>query len=553
MEIKSKRIFKYIRLDVFLLLISIAMAIFAYREVADGSRFSHNISDVSANWRLSLDGDRFRKITTTVPYKYEDMQVIVLERKLTSCMINKGSLIFYTKDMGVAAFFDSYEIYRFGNESHVFNTKNYYGHKWNIVHIPEYAKQGDKIKLVLTPNYPLWRNKLPKMYSADDYDFAGFLLGKNQFAMVYSFGVFIFSLIAISYYFVNRRKSQIPDRILWIGVFALLSFAWFFSKNVWIQFVIKDEEVIKMISFTAGCLMCMPVLWTMYLIPDFKYKNSMMTMLLILSVYTILRLVLYFSIGFDVYQYADAEMIVKLFGGAILILLLILDYNESKNSSVGKMILPSFVLFFLISLDTFLHQIDPDRLSASLIELGMAISLLLMTLEAIREIKLAQRLSMWVEHYKAIAGIDIMTNLENQSAFLQQIETLTDIQKIGIIAIDVNNLKQINDSFGHAAGDRLLVALADVLREVFNEEYRKFRLGGDEFAILCSGKTEDELNQLIWEMDSKIHKYNSKNECPLEIATGVAVYDSRRDLKIKDLIDRADENMYLRKITMKIG
>ena len=147
MKIKSKRILKYIKPDVFLLVISIAMAIFAYQEITDNSRFRYHITDVSANWRLSLDDGRFRKIATTVPYRYGDMKEVVLERKLTSCMINKGSLILYTKDMGVAAFFDDYEIYRFGNESHILQTKNYYGQKWNIIHIPEYAKAGDRIKL----------------------------------------------------------------------------------------------------------------------------------------------------------------------------------------------------------------------------------------------------------------------------------------------------------------------------------------------------------------------------------------------------------------------
>lgn len=553
MKKKVAKFFRYIRPDIFLLIIAVSMMLFAHRELIKGSPFQHNITDVSDNWRLTLDNNRFRKITTNVPYKYGNMDVIVLERKLSSCMINKGNLIFYTKDMGVAVFFDNYEIYRFGNESHVFNTTNYYGKKWNVIEIPEYAKPGEKIKLVLTPNQPLGRAALPRMYSADDYDFAGYLLGKNQLSLLYSFGVFIFSLIAIGYYLVNTRKAQISSRILWIGIFAMLSFGWFFFRNIWIQFAVQEEEIIKMISFASGCLMFMPVLWIVYIIPDFRFKRSILCMMMVLSVYAIVRFILYLTIGYDVYRHTDLESIARLIGGIIFIILLVVDYYRGRNSSVGKLIPPTLVMFAFFALDFYLDYLDYERFSAALIELGMAISLSMVTIEAVKEIRLAQSLSIWVEHYKLIAGLDILTGLENQSAFLQYISNAQDYEDWSVIVIDVNNLKVVNDQCGHAVGDQLLITLADIIREVFGEDFRKFRLGGDEFTLLGKGKSEIELNHLILDMESKIHRHNSKNECQLEVASGVAVYDRELDTKLIDLLKRADENMYLRKITMKIG
>lgn len=553
MQIKSKKWRRFLRRDIFLLILGVLITVSGYYELTMGYPDEMNIHDVSKNWKLILDENRFRKIDLTIPYKYGDMGTIVLEKRLTPNILREGNLIFYSENMAVLAYFDEYEIYRFGNESRFLNTKKFYGNKWNIINIPLIAKQGDKIKLVLIPNSPLGKSRLPRIYAANDYVFSSFLIRKNQLAIAYGFLVCIFGLISMGYYFVNKRNIKLSKRIIYISFFALLSFLWFFFKNLWIQYVFFNEEILKMISFTASCLMTVPVFWTVAEIPEFRYKTAVMILIELVLLYTVSKLSLYIIVGRDVYYLSEIELVAKVIVGIVYIALLIKDYRKSRNSEVGYMILPSLIFFGVVLADLFKYWLHIDRVSSSIVEFGTVICLLIMTAEAIKEIKRAQNRSLWAEHYKSIVGLDIMTGLENQDAFIQMTSALENYEKLGVIAMDMNNLKRTNDLMGHAAGDELIIALAKIIKEVFGEEFRKFRLGGDEFTILSRGKSEEILEQMVWEFNSRIQKYNEESNRKLEIATGIALYDRRRDRSLKDLLNRADENMYLRKITMKIG
>ncbi|MEW5932037.1 MAG: GGDEF domain-containing protein [Bacillota bacterium] len=64
---------------------------------------------------------------------------------------------------------------------------------------------------------------------------------------------------------------------------------------------------------------------------------------------------------------------------------------------------------------------------------------------------------------------------------------------VGVVLADVDGLKAVNDSQGHAAGDRLLAAVGQVLRANVRPEDHVVRLGGDEFLVLCPGTREDEI------------------------------------------------------------
>jgi diguanylate cyclase (GGDEF)-like protein len=92
-----------------------------------------------------------------------------------------------------------------------------------------------------------------------------------------------------------------------------------------------------------------------------------------------------------------------------------------------------------------------------------------------------------------LARRDPLTGLANRLAWDETTNRLEhDDPAIGVVLADVDGLKVANDTFGHHAGDRLLVAVADILRRSLNdaEDARAFRIGGDEFAILLPGASQ---------------------------------------------------------------
>ena len=90
-----------------------------------------------------------------------------------------------------------------------------------------------------------------------------------------------------------------------------------------------------------------------------------------------------------------------------------------------------------------------------------------------------------------LALLDPLTGLANRALFMDRLELalrrrdLTDGTMAGVLFIDLDRFKVVNDTLGHAAGDQLLIAVADRLRDVVRVEDTIARLGGDEFAIVC--------------------------------------------------------------------
>ncbi|MBP5605181.1 MAG: GGDEF domain-containing protein, partial [Ruminiclostridium sp.] len=127
---------------------------------------------------------------------------------------------------------------------------------------------------------------------------------------------------------------------------------------------------------------------------------------------------------------------------------------------------------------------------------------------------------------------------------------------IGIVQFDVNNLKLINDSKGHEAGDLLIKNAADIINKSFGAVGNCYRTGGDEFvAIITDEHAPIVIEEAIYNFDKLIRKFNENPEKPfnLRIAYGIAYYqnDKTTNKTLKEIHKLADERMYDNKKMLK--
>lgn len=150
---------------------------------------------------------------------------------------------------------------------------------------------------------------------------------------------------------------------------------------------------------------------------------------------------------------------------------------------------------------------------------------------------------------------DTLMDIRNRNAFEKDILILGANKEryfsIFYIAADVNGLKQVNDHYGHQAGDELLKSCAEIVRSVEEDNIRGYRLGGDEFGLLVVNKTEDEVKQLICQMEKYRKKINCVKKHPVSFAVGYARYLNDADECLERMIGRADKMMYENKAEMK--
>lgn len=153
------------------------------------------------------------------------------------------------------------------------------------------------------------------------------------------------------------------------------------------------------------------------------------------------------------------------------------------------------------------------------------------------------------ENYLRYLGThDVMTGLFNRAYFVEERERIEKEgpYPVSILIADLDNLKRVNDAFGHEEGDMLLRRAAEVLRAAFTETEVTARMGGDEFAVILPGVGKDENEQLLERIRKLIALNNTYYQGPeLHISLGIAAGD--KGCLLKQVQREADDRMYLDK------
>ena len=106
---------------------------------------------------------------------------------------------------------------------------------------------------------------------------------------------------------------------------------------------------------------------------------------------------------------------------------------------------------------------------------------------------------------KNLSYTDSMTGLPNMRAYQEAEDALETVENFSILYIDLNHFKQVNDTYGHSAGNEVLKFVAGKLREGCGEKARAYRTGGDEFIVIVDGGVEpDELKMLKLKLETLI-------------------------------------------------
>ena len=140
-----------------------------------------------------------------------------------------------------------------------------------------------------------------------------------------------------------------------------------------------------------------------------------------------------------------------------------------------------------------------------------------------------------------VAGVHNKKALEKK---LQQLQDADDTLDTGIMMFDLNNLKTINDTYGHEEGDAFIQTFASFLTRILTVDSYLARFGGDEFLIIQKNTTWSELEQMNIHLQTMIDEYNQIADHPLSYAVGYDISCKNHYYLIMDLLKIADRKMY---------
>ena len=147
--------------------------------------------------------------------------------------------------------------------------------------------------------------------------------------------------------------------------------------------------------------------------------------------------------------------------------------------------------------------------------------------------------------------IDHLTDLYNRRGLELVAEDLCDIaiandKTITAFFIDINGLKQINDTLGHQAGDDAIRKTAQLLNHSFRDRDIKARIGGDEFVVLFQEDPDAPAEIMLSLLQKRLTNFNAhaNQRFQLSISIGVGRYQANQDFDFHCLLDEADRRMY---------
>ncbi|HMH42609.1 MAG TPA: GGDEF domain-containing protein, partial [Pyrinomonadaceae bacterium] len=186
-----------------------------------------------------------------------------------------------------------------------------------------------------------------------------------------------------------------------------------------------------------------------------------------------------------------------------------------------------------------------------LLEILLGFGTMMVLLEGVRREFEAANLKLTQTHHKLelMASMDPLTEALNRHAFhslLSRDQTGNESGTDGCVAvIDIDNLKPINDHFGHGVGDKAIRAVARATRSLIRADDMVFRWGGDEFLVLMFKLREQEASRRMSSLNDILLENGERwtgSRATISVSAGVSGFDSLKDLA--EAIERADRAMY---------
>lgn len=203
-----------------------------------------------------------------------------------------------------------------------------------------------------------------------------------------------------------------------------------------------------------------------------------------------------------------------------------------------------FLLFSGAALAVFLSGFP--HLYAIIYGIGFIIMIYYMVKITVHTVLSTYNQSVKMELYQSLAFADVLTDMKNRNAFIQEQDGRAVDECTCCFAMDINRLKWANDTFGHDYGDQLIRRCAKVIGDAFSDIGSCYRIGGDEFAVVCQNTNEAAVKAAIEKLEKLICAANADSGPRISLSWGWA-FGGNGIEEFADLFNAADQKMYLDK------
>lgn len=507
------------------------------------------VIDYSSGWSYIKDG---KKEGIKLPGKIEAPSGtwVTIIKKLPEKLCENAALAFRTDHNYVKVYAEDELIYSFGEKDGMtFGSTP--GSIWNIVEIPS-KFAGKELTIKYMCPYDKYSGDLRMIYYGSKSQLLIYSLQDGIGLLVVSIfpgfvGIFIIALALIF------RKEVKTVALFDLGILCLISSGWGLSESRFMQFFYDNEFVIETASFLFFAIMSIAIIIVLYDLGILINKKIFYSIgIADIATFVLINLLQFTEVTdyFNTLILVQFLLIITFVVPIINILIQYIRAGKKKYAYITGALCA--VIAFLAMLDLIDFYVWEKfgngfftRISVLIL---IAIAATYTTHQTIRKYKFIVEKNI----LEKLAYSDGLTGLGNRRAFDDQMSKLASVEdKFYLAVLDLNNLKKINDNYGHDMGDMAIKTVGIELEHLMNEKCFCYRTGGDEFAILAIELTEDMLEKICQNIKRYLDDAVKEKDFIVGIAYGLVRY-SQKDFKtLKEAYYKADCLMYEKKTKMK--
>lgn len=471
---------------------------------------------------------------------------------------NEPVLRIYTVQSAVKIFIDDIQIYTYGYERIEVNKT--VGTGYLFVDFPkEYEGKKLRIELEVTEMEAFSKLQIPRIYEWSNVyrDLATenripLLLG--SFLLV--FGV-IFTLVTMCALVISRKYVK----LLCVSLFSIAIGLWTLCYYSVAMLYSVPIYTVSLMEYMA--LFLAPIPLTIYMYDQavsvrIKYSRQIYVMILVLEVLFIFTSI--FLHTFDIIhcfvtlKYIQMMMVGLMVYFAVIAIMGLKGKNDSNRLYlIGILEIMVCVGYDLISynIERYFgyHLLNIKGFSAIGFTIYVVILIGIFYMNVTEKImKEAEQANLFKQAY-----YDDLTQLYNRRYCMEEMQRIgeTNEENVGIICFDVNNLKTINDTYGHTEGDFLIKTSAQIIYKTFHEVGITGRIGGDEFIGIIRLRKK-KIEKILEDFEKNVAEKNKEiKDFDISIAYGYALVEEIEDRNIERVYQLADRRMYEKKKRMK--
>lgn len=452
------------------------------------------------------------------------------EQSMESC------LCFNIAHHSIAVYFDDVLVYSLsGQDSN--RIGNNVSSNWCSVHVGQ-AHAGKNVTVVLTPMIEAAVSKEPEFLLGSHYSIAMDVLTGELPMLVLStlcvlLGIF---LIVVFLYFQFVLRSE-GARLAYLGLFSIALGIWKITDLRCMPLLLPESSM-ALGYISVGSLFLVGLCLLLHFSTLFYEKNR--GLLLFLS--CVGALVCLFVLASQLLGISEFRQnlvfshFLLILSVASIPLAAVCNRIFSKTWGILRSWKLLLLLFGGIAIDLVRYYWNNDNGLMSFSVLSFIVYTLIVFFKTIQE-------------STKKAYTDSRTGLTNRTRWNELMDdTLPIPEPFGILMIDLNGLKRVNDTQGHEAGDRMIFQFAGILCNTLPKTSTICRWGGDEFAILLTNVDREKADSHMASLRSAVEKYNADNPAlPIHYAIGAALTTEHPGVSRSELFRIADGEMYMNK------